>query len=72
MGNPDTVEERVLRLRQRHARKPKPVEQVQHERQTGSGTIRVLEDPVPDHSVPVIDVRAGLLDLANSLKQKTA
>lgn len=72
MGNPDTVEERVLRLRQRHARKPKPVEQVQHERQTGNGTIRVLEDPVSDRSVPAIDVRAGLLDLANSLKQKTA
>jgi hypothetical protein len=68
--DPDTLEERVQVLRQRELRKRKTT-QVEVERNTGSGVIRVLAD-APQKEPQVADVRASLIHLAQSINTKSA
>lgn len=65
--NPDTCEERCLRLRQRKQRViPKP-EPVQRSTADGNGVLRVLDDP-PREEVQKIDMKGALINLANNIK----
>lgn len=68
LGDPDKTEERALRLRQREARKRKPVPEVMHQRKVGENIVNFLAPAEECRNVPVIDVKAGLLNLANQIK----
>lgn len=65
---PDTLEERVVRLRQRQKRLPKPVPDVTHEIPLGANVVRFLAPQEPDLNVPLAAVQEGFANLTRNIK----